>query len=43
MWSHHDLAQGMGKELGIGAVLLRCLPWQEVRQTGVARGQKRWS
>ena len=27
--THHDLAQGLGQELGIGALLLRCLPGQE--------------
>ena len=32
MWSHHDLAQSLGKELGVGAVLLRCLPGQEDQQ-----------
>lgn len=31
--THHDLAQGLGKELGIGAVLLRCLPQQEAGDT----------
>lgn len=29
VWSDHDVAQGLGQELGVGVVLLRCLPGQE--------------
>jgi deoxyribodipyrimidine photolyase-related protein len=35
MWPHYDLAQVLGQELGVCAVLLRCLPRAKVSQKNV--------
>ena len=39
MRSHHDLAQGLGQELGIGPVLLGCLSGQKERGQDLTTGK----
>lgn len=37
MRANHDLAQGLGQELGVGALLFGCLPLEEVGGSAVTR------